>query len=102
MSGRAREQNQARPVRCSANCGTLVWLKGALPVAADAEFVCAQCTAALAGEVAPTWHCHFCDWRGDGMPEALAHEDARHKGAALCTPIDEELDSYRALREATS
>lgn len=44
MSGRTRTRNQARLVRCSAGCGTLVWLKGALPVAADAEFVCATCT----------------------------------------------------------
>jgi hypothetical protein len=43
MSGRTSEQNQARLVRCSAGCGTLVWLKGALPVAADADFVCPNC-----------------------------------------------------------
>jgi hypothetical protein len=46
MSSRTREQNQARLVRCSAGCGALVWLAGALPVAADTEFVCQSCTAA--------------------------------------------------------
>ena len=54
MSGRTRAANQARLVRCSAGCGTLVWLAGALPVAGDAEFVCKACTAARAGEVRAT------------------------------------------------
>lgn len=45
MSGRTRVANQARLVRCSAGCGTLVWLAGALPCAADTEFVCQTCTA---------------------------------------------------------
>ncbi len=45
-AGPTRSANPARPVRCSAGCGTLVWLKGALPCAADTEFVCASCTAA--------------------------------------------------------
>lgn len=43
MSGQTREQNQARLVRCSAGCGALVWLAGALPTTADAEFVCPSC-----------------------------------------------------------
>lgn len=45
MTGRTRERNQARLVRCSADCGTLVWLAGALPCATDAEFVCPTCKA---------------------------------------------------------
>lgn len=36
--------NPARLVRCSRNCGTLTWLAGALPVAADATFVCSACS----------------------------------------------------------
>lgn len=44
MSGRTREANQARLVRCSAACGRLCWLAGALPVAADPEYVCKSCT----------------------------------------------------------
>lgn len=46
MTGKApRTINQARLVRCSAGCGRLVWLAGALPVAVDATFVCPACTA---------------------------------------------------------
>lgn len=45
MTGpRTRTANQARLVRCSAGCGRLVWLSGALPVAADLEYVCPSCT----------------------------------------------------------
>jgi hypothetical protein len=42
---RTREANQARLVRCSAGCGTLVWLKGALPTTADLSYVCDSCIA---------------------------------------------------------
>ena len=35
--------NPARLVRCSAGCGTLSWLAGALPVAGDTGFLCATC-----------------------------------------------------------
>lgn len=45
MSGRTRARNQARLVRCSAGCGTLVWLAGALPTASDATFICSPCIA---------------------------------------------------------
>lgn len=48
MSPRRLARNEARLVRCSAGCGALVWLTGALPVAADATFVCDACTKALA------------------------------------------------------
>lgn len=101
MSGRTRVANQARLVRCSAGCGALVWLAGALPTTADAEFVCRSCTAARAGEVAPTWRCQACGWTGD-KAGAGAHEHQHHEGAQTCWPIDEELDSYRALREASA
>lgn len=46
MSGRTRERNQAHLVRCSAGCGALVWLAGALPQTTDAAFVCQTCSAA--------------------------------------------------------
>ncbi len=46
MSGKTRERNQARLVRCSAGCGRLCWLAGALPTSADPAFVCASCRAA--------------------------------------------------------
>lgn len=100
--GTTRNANPARMVRCSGGCGVLVWLAGALPVAADADFVCRSCTATRAGEALPTWRCHSCTWSGAGRTEALDHERAVHEGAAVCIPIDEELDSYRALREATT
>ncbi len=43
MSGPTRVANPARTVRCSAGCGTLVWFAGALPVAADDQFLCPRC-----------------------------------------------------------
>lgn len=44
-------RNEARLVRCSAGCGVLVWLAGALPVASDATFVCRACTRAAEAEL---------------------------------------------------
>ncbi len=44
-SPRTRTANQARLVRCSAGCGTNVWLAGALPTTADLSFVCDRCVA---------------------------------------------------------
>jgi hypothetical protein len=46
VSGPTRSANPCRLVRCSAGCGRLVWLAGALPVAGDATFVCSTCSAA--------------------------------------------------------
>lgn len=45
-----RFKGAARLVRCSAGCGLLVWLAGALPVAGDATFVCETCTKAAEAE----------------------------------------------------
>lgn len=90
MSPRRRSDNEARPVRCSANCGTLTWLKGALPVAADTEHLCSSCRA--------TWRCQAGhDWTGD-RAGAAAHETAHHEGAQTCWPIDEEVEAYRRSR----
>jgi hypothetical protein len=38
--------DEARLVRCTAGCGRLVWLKGALPSTADDTFVCSSCAVA--------------------------------------------------------
>ena len=100
MRGPTHNANPARLVKCSAGCGTLVWLAGALPVASDADFVCKSCTAARAGEVLPTWRCQACEWAGS-LEGAAIHEHNRHEGAQTCWRIDEELDSYRSLREAS-
>lgn len=90
MSGQTRTENQARPVPCSAGCGTLVWLAGALPVAADADYVCPSCRA--------VWRCQAGhDWTGD-RAAAAAHEQLHHEGAQVCWAIDEEVEALRAAR----
>lgn len=100
---RTREQNQARLVRCTAGCRRMVWLQGALPVAADTEYVCAPCTARAAARAAdghPAWGCLACAWTGPDRTEAVDHERLDHEGAAVCMPIDSELDAFRAARGA--
>lgn len=91
MSGPTRVANQARLVRCSAGCGTMVWLQGALPTTSDDSVVCSACA---------TWRCLVttCGWTGPDRSAALDHERLDHEGAAVCMPIDEELDSYLAAR----
>ena len=95
MSPRRLTRNEARLVRCSANCGTHVWLDGALPQAGDTEYVCPSCRA--------VWRCQAGhEWTGD-RAGAAAHEAAHHEGAQTCWPIDEEVEAHRAARaEAAS
>lgn len=77
-------------MRCAADCGTHVWLAGALPVAADTEYVCPSCRA--------TWRCQAGDgWTGTLVGAAI-HEARHHEGAQTCWPIDEEVEAYRRSR----
>jgi hypothetical protein len=44
--GATRTANPAHLVPCSAGCGALVWLAGALPTTADADALCSTCSSA--------------------------------------------------------
>jgi len=44
-------KSQARLVACTANCGRLVWLEGALPASSDLTYVCSDCAHERLAEV---------------------------------------------------
>jgi hypothetical protein len=78
-SPRTRTANQARLVRCSAGCGTLVWLAGALPTTADLSYVCDRCVTARSAAEAESELalCGAVD-EGTGAACTLRGEHSRH------------------------
>lgn len=78
--GPTRNASPARLVRCSAGCGTLVWLAGALPTAADDDFECASCAAAhlraearLVEEHPDEFHARWAEFASESELSAGAH-----------------------------